>query len=532
MARVTASYGSYQTFEGTGYLSGKIADHLFASVTGDYLDQNDGWGRNVYDNSRAFFGKLISARGKLRWAPDEATDVTVAVLHTYTRNPNGQGAALLPGEISVAGTPSPGFFNVNNNVDVFNLSKDDNQSLTISHDFGPVRLVSISSHDEAHIHASQDTDVSPAPVANLIFVDSPDVTYTQEFQLQNAPHSAISWVVGAFYYNNDLAVDTLVLAPRTYVVHDKTKSYAGFGQVTVPILGTSHATVGLRYTVDDRSQSGSINAVGFAPLYVTNRKLTYRFALDRQFTPTVLGYASYSRGFKSGLFNLTAPTAPAVDPQSVDTYEVGVKSDLFDHHLRFNIAGFYNDFQNIQVRTVANGLSVYLNAGTANVKGFEFDVEAKPVSHVTLQGGFAYLDGHYTSFPLAPFYAQRPTGGATATFGDASGNKTINTPPVALTAGITYDLPTTVGDVVLNATYVYNSGFYWDPQNIIRQPSYSLVNAQVGWSARRGGLSAQLWVRNLTDSHYYATVYSAAIGNQYLPAPPRTYGTTIGWKFS
>lgn len=531
-AAFTGSYSNYNTYEGTGYLSGKLAQNLFASVTADYYDQTDGWGKNIFDGHKTYTGKLFSGRAKLRWAPDAATDITFAYLHTYTRNPNNQGQTIVPGQLNLAGDPNPGFYNVNNNVDQFNLDKDDNESLVISRDFGALRALSITSHDEVHVHASQDGDVSRLPLSNTIFGDIPNITYTQELQLQSEASSHIKWTVGGFYYNNDLAVNPLLMGPRVFVVHDVTKSYAGFGQTTIPIFDVNHLTVGLRYTVDDRLQRGNINSVAFPTQTATDKKLTYRFALDRQFTPGILGYASYSRGFKSGLFNITLPGAPAVKPQSVDTYEVGLKTDLFDRRVRFNVAAFDNEFKNIQVRgTLPGNTSGYGNAANARIKGVEFDVQAKPAPHLSLQGGFSYLDGKYTRYPNAPFYIFRPTGGAIPSVLDESGNRTVNTPKVAYTAAATYDIPTQAGDFLFNATYAHNSGFAFDPQNVVLQQAFGLLNLAAGWTAADGGLSAQVWARNLNNAHYFSSAGASPVGAFYQPGTPRTYGVTIGWKY-
>lgn len=531
------SYGNYHTYEAIGYLSGKIADNLYASVTGDYLKQPKGWGRNIFSGRAAYTGQVDAVRAKIRWTPDDRTEIIAAAFHDYTRTASAQGYGIVQGQVNLAGSPFPGFYNENTDIDSFNLAKDDNQSLTISHNFGAFRLVNIASHDEVHLHSTQDTDVSQLPLLNNRFVDSPNKTYTEELQIQGSVSSPVKWVLGAFYYHNNFGVDPLLVGPtanpRKIVVFDLTKSYAGFGQVTVPIAQVNHVTVGLRYTVDDRQQTGSIGGVTFNPLNVTNKKLTYRFAVDRQITQTVLGYASYSRGFKSGLFNLTAPSAPAVNPQSVDTYEVGIKTDLFDRHLRFNAAAFLNNFKNIQVRTLQNNLYVFLNAAAAQIKGAEFDVTAKPVDHLTLQGGLTYLHGRYTDFKSAPFFTLKPTGGAIQSPPiDATGFETLDTPPVVYTVSATYEIPTSSGDFALSATYAHNSGFYWDPANQTKQPAYGLLNSQLGWTAPRGGLYAKLWVNNLTDKHYYTTVALSQVGTLYQPAAPRTYGVTVGFKLN
>src|SRR3546814_12467390 len=88
-------------------------------------------------------------------------------------------------------------------------------------------------------------------------------------------------------------------------------------------------------------------------------KLTWRLALDQKFSAGVMGYVSYNRGYKSGGFNLldvgalnrpTGHVSPSYNPEIVDAYEVGLKSDLFDRRLRLNVAAFYYDYKAIQLQ--------------------------------------------------------------------------------------------------------------------------------------------------------------------------------------
>ena len=85
--------------------------------------------------------------------------------------------------------------------------------------------------------------------------------------------------------------------------------------------------------------------------------LTWRAALDHKFTDTIMGYLSYSKGYKSGVFNPAAPptntaispVGDAVRPETLYAYEVGIKSEFFRHQLRANGALFYYDYRNIQL---------------------------------------------------------------------------------------------------------------------------------------------------------------------------------------
>src|SRR5262249_43902934 len=126
-----------------------------------------------------------------------------------------------------------------------------------------------------------------------------------------------------------------------------------------------------------------------------NNKPTWRLALDRQLTSDVLTYVSYSRGFKSGLFNATNPGLPPVQPETVDAYELGLKSELFERRLRANAAAFYNDVNGIQLRGTPNGLTspIFYNAANADFKGVDLELETAPIDGFKAQASVSYLHG-------------------------------------------------------------------------------------------------------------------------------------------
>ena len=91
------------------------------------------------------------------------------------------------------------------------------------------------------------------------------------------------------------------------------------------------------------------------------RKATWRLALDHQFTPDVLGYVSDNRGFKSGAFNTSVYTQPAVKPEVLDAYEIGLKSEYFDHRFRANLAAYYYQYKDLQVTELVAGSDFVLS---------------------------------------------------------------------------------------------------------------------------------------------------------------------------
>jgi iron complex outermembrane receptor protein len=547
-AEVEVGYGNYDTVNTSVYVTGPLTDNVAIDFAGNFQDQGQGWGHNLATGKDAYSGSYSGARSKLLWNVDADTSVTLTGLYSRTFSPSLQGGGLLPGEQTVTGLSQGGFFDINHNEQERIGTEQQNYALTIKHAFGWTNFTSITSHDNVRFGVATDLDMSPIPLLGLN-IDSRAKSWTQEFQLASPKGSPITWAAGFFYFNNDLVTDPvrasgLALAPLAYADTDSdatTDSYAVYGQATFPLTAKTHFTAGLRYTIDKReigfttsTSDPTIPTTVYPRQSVENSKPTWRFALDQNLTSDTLLYGSYSRGFKSGLFNATNPDLPPVQPETVDAYEIGLKSELWDHRLRANISGFYNSIDGIQLRGIPAGLDtpIFYNAASAYIKGVDFELQARPVDRLNIQVNATYLDGHYGSgFTNALFYSiPAVAGGLTAGIGDASHNKTILSPPFVASVSAQYRLSTPVGDAQLAGSYSFNDSFYFDPQNRVQQPAYQLLNASVTLTPFQH-ITLRIWANNITDRHYYSDVEPSNFGDEYYPAAPRTFGGTVKWSF-
>lgn len=545
--KVEAGYGNYDTAQGNLYATTPLGSNVAIDIAGSIDHQNDGWGRNTATGRDAYRGDHAGARSKLLWNISSDTSLTLAALFSRTYSPSLQGGGLLPGELTVTGFMNPGYFLLNRNTDDRAGTNQQNYAATLKHEFTWATFTSITSRDDVRFHVSKDLDMSPVPVLDLR-INSDAKTWTQELQLASAAGSPVTWTGGFFYYYNRLLTDPLrvtglAVAPLQYAdtySDAVTRSYAAYGQATFAVLDRTHLTAGVRYTRDERRidfttqiSVPDVPPTRFPTQKTTNSKPTWRLALDRQLAADVLVYVSDSRGFKSGLFNATNPGLPSAEPETVDAYEVGLKSELFDHRLRANLSAFYNDVKDIQLRGVPRGLTtpIFYNAANANFKGVDLEVEAVPVERLKAQANVAYLYGRYgAGFTNALFYSvpPAPLGGLDAGIGDASGNQPVLAPKWAASLSAQYVIPSPAGDFELAGTYSFSDSFFFDPQNRVRQPAYSLVNASITWNAL-AHLRVVIWGKNLSDRHYYTNIEPSNFGDEYYPAAPRTFGGTIRW---
>lgn len=188
-------------------------------------------------------------------------------------------------------------------------------------------------------------------------------------------------------------------------------SYAVFAESIFKVTDTVRVTVGGRYTTE--TKKFNITQTAPAPFTAGGKKTwsdpSGRAIIDWKPNPDTMLYASYSRGIRSGGWNGRASSATAVgpyNPEYVDSFETGVKASFLDGKLRINPTVFlakYNDKQEEFLRRDPSGNAtetVVQNASTAEVKGFEIDIQARPIPDLTLRAAASYLDAKYKSFPI------------------------------------------------------------------------------------------------------------------------------------
>lgn len=456
-----------------------------------------------------------------------------------------------------------GFYDLDTFVQPTYRFHTEGASLQWDHDFENMRFTSITAYRESF----QKPHWSSVPTV----ADRADAAwrlkgkqFSQELQLGSAGSADIPWVLGLYYLDGESGYPEFVirgttLAPLeslTFHANQTTKSVAAFGQATAPLWSGAHLTGGLRYTVEERGIEGD-TVLGVLPPFtflfggassvVTNvtdddktfRKLTWRIALDQQITPDVLAYVSYNRGFKSGQYNAIPPSDTTVDPEILDAYEVGLKTSLFGERVRLNIAGFYYDYKDLQVTVFRTTAAILENGAGAEIYGVDLDLSAKVGPYLTLTGGATLLDSEFTSYPQAGFFVPQPAsaGGGTVQEnrpGGAKGNKLPYAPDVTFNLGANYTVPVGAGEASFNVNYSYSDTWYAGGDNILRQPSYGLLDGSLTYRLPGDQIEIGIWARNITDEKYYVSLTAAANPGGYLNGSvgaPRTYGAMIGYKF-
>ena len=263
-------------------------------------------------------------------------------------------------------------------------------------------------------------------------------------------------------------------------------------------------------------------------------KLSYRF------NDELMTYLSFADGYKAGGFNLgrvtnpaaANPLAPVLDTsfpeETVDSYELGVKSTLADRTVRLNAALFDQRYRDFQLNTYTGILFVVTSIPHVDSKGAEFNVDwATPLNGLSFSGGVTYAFTNIDEF-----------GSAISLFATDRLNNRISFAPLwSGAASATYQVPLT-GSLALRSTVSekynssYNTGSNLDPRKL--QGAYGLLNARIGVGAPDDTWAVEVWSANLTDKLYYQVAFDAPFQYNQIDAflgAPRTFGLTARVRF-
>jgi len=360
---------------------------------------------------------------------------------------------------------------------------------------------------------------------------------------------ALSAVAGLFYWDSEyesrmrsyigFAVPGLVLdIPQT--TNQTTESIAAFFEADWRLNDKLTLTLGGRYTEDEKTsaQFGEVNTLSQGRTTHPSEKwdeFTPRVGVKYHYNEDVMFFATYSVGFRAGGFNgRVASLEEAIqpyDPETVDNYELGVKSELFDNRVRLNATIFSMDYQDKQEelqlpsdQTDTGQKTVVINPSSATIQGIEFDVQAYVTDNLSLRANLGYLDSEYDDF----IYTD-PEGSVV----DLSNLEFRRAPEWTGTVDATYEWEVAGGNAWVRGSYRYIDEHFTTATNNpeTANDSQGLVDASVNYAV--GDLQFSLFGRNLTDEDTYTHGYEVAgLWSYAATRRPRTYGLEVVYNFN
>ena len=539
------AYGTHDTLTAQAAVGGPISDMVSVRVSGLYQRRDD-WVDNVITGEEDALGGFQDLAGRIQ-ALIEPSDALSILLNFHGRDYEGTSALFRANTIRQGGGIDRNNF-IRDSV-FFDGGSNNPQDATswgtsakIDYDFGQVTLTSITAFEKSRGSSLGDIDggfVGPnsffAPgVTPPFFPDTiafPAETrdsiddlnqFTQEFRLASNSSGPLNWQAGFFYFESEFDVSTFGpgFPPLTTLEHG-IDSWAIFGQASYDLTDALTITGGLRYTEEDRD---------FAPIvlppFVTVNATSVE---DDNVSWDVSGlyrvndnfnlYARVASGFRGpaiqGRDVAFAAFSGAVDPQTVaqsetiQSYEIGFKSELLDNRARLNANAFYYtvDDQQFSIIGGAGNINQVINADKGVGWGFEADAEALLADNFFVSAGFSYNNTEIKDDGLAT--ATCGSGLCTVTdplngFGQAiiDGNPFPNAPKITFNAFAEYTLPhKDKGEFFVNSDWALQgeTNFLLYESEEFRSSGNHELGARIGYRTDDGRLEGAFFARNLTN---------------------------------
>lgn len=485
-AKLEAELGSFGQFAARGVFNAPLGADLafkgfFMHVENDGFYKDIGTGKNRGGGTSKNFGASLlftpSADFSNLLTIDKQIQDFDPVLGGLSRTGDAF-AAFLPAEYVNNGV-TDGIYDVLTPAPVFGSYSSPGITNEANLTLGSVRITSVTGYRESTDVLQQDYATAGLYLANR---DQTYRQFSQELRAAGELFDGFDYVAGLYYFNSryTLAQTTSVFGGPATLQQTTgwSKSYAAFLDLNWEILPQVRLSGGGRFTRDIKALQTTFNdpsapAAGFSsPRRSADwNKFTPKIGIDYRPNQDLMVYASWSRGYRSGGFNGRGLTPFAVslpyDPETVDAYEIGLKSEFFDRKLTVNLAGYYSDYAGIQqtstvaVPGIALPQTVVTNAAAAKIKGFEADVTIRPVERMTIRGSLGYTDASFRGFVVNQPVALSATLTETRTF-DFSGVDMIYAPDVTASINGEYEIPFEgkfSGKVKLNAGYRYLSPY-------------------------------------------------------------------------
>lgn len=411
-----------------------------------------------------------------------------------------------------------------------------------------VHVKLISAYREFENSFGRDSDGSPLPF-NPTFDTTRHRQFSEELQITGTAFERLDWAAGGFYYDaRDSNQGYVMLAPLVVQQQDHrdvqyTESWAAFAHFVYHWTDKLSTTLGVRYT-DDRKDVTIFrrNFNGATPIPGTTIEIAAtrtspKFGIDYQWTDDLMTYALFSTGFRGGGFGPRPSNAlqvAAFQPEDLDNYEIGMKSEWLDGRVRLNGAVFYSEYTNQQQGTqdcapctpVRVPWFRTVNTGSSTLKGAEVEFQTQLIDGLQLEGSIGYIDYFRDDPGLSGLCQYLPNGDP------CYPNRT---PKWNYALGLQYALAlgSTGGTLTPRVDWTRQSRIYFNDA-IGTQAGYSLINARLTWLSVDEIWSVALSGTNLTDEVYFNGKLSltGVLGReQGNVAAPREWALTVKRMF-
>ncbi|MBX3484863.1 TonB-dependent receptor [Phenylobacterium sp.] len=541
-----------------GYVSGPLSEQLSARVALKLRDQ-DGFMKNAGQGGREeLTNKQVLARLTMRYVANEAFDYVGKVEYSQSRQ---RGNVTSAGLLTTEQTPKKTRFTTDGPLGEAGFDTIAwNVAGTGTLDLGPVSLVSVSGFSSFKAKHTNDFDqsipgggVTPNTVSN----NYPEYfqQWSQEVRLQSPTGQKFEYIIGAYYDNGQYVVDQYnyygIAGLGQFIMYShfkqQSESWSVFGQGTFHASDSLRVLGSLRYSHTKKRGAFDVASLlgpfPFRPITsaradISEGDVDPSITVQYDVTPSVMVYATYGQGSKSGGFvsNTYATTNATFvfAPEKSENFEAGVKSTLLDGRLVLNGAIYETKFDDLQVSTYNSNIQSYIvgNAAKASGKGVELSATWFLTDRFDVNATGAYQDVKYDDYPGAqclasqPITACNPAVPASVLANNLKGSPLPNISKWSgqvrgrYVADIGEDLQLTTTVAVAGRSKYFNS----DDQSPLygRQKGYAKVDARIEVSPPEKAWHVALVGTNLTNE-------LTTSGSFRLPAPITTVARALYW---
>jgi iron complex outermembrane receptor protein len=553
-----ATVGNYNNFIFEGALSGPLTDTIAGRIAVKTEDR-DGYGDNIIRNEEIDDAQKRSLRAHLAFDLGDRADLLLSANYHHEDDaaygyhyldvqrpeiglPPFLEGAIIPDDIRDVASDE----RYSNNREGWGVTATLNVELNDR--FSLTSITNTRSFKTQGVHDLDATSVSFFE-QRLPFQDEQT---SQEFQLHYAGER-FRGILGAFYFDGELeGINRAGPDPRGPASANLV-NFAGTVDITAWALFAEYEydlrpdltlVFGARYSDEDRQGDALATGIVFPPGGIPNQTgdtvndFSPKLGINWRIRDDLLFYATYSEAFKAGPIQV-GTLEPIVEPEEVDSFEVGLKGTYLDGAMTLNLAAFTYEFSNMQVsRTIPAGpdappgseINVFENAGEASNNGIEAEMNWAPTDQLSIRAGVSWLDATFDEYetvdPVFPELGVQ----------DVSGNRLPQAPEYTGNIGVDYRFDLQGGgDVTMSARAAYQSKVYFNGLEFERgaQDSYTVVDARVTYTSPDDRYFLNFWGKNLTDKEILTTTFPIPLSGAIVAtwAPPRTYGITAGYNF-
>jgi len=361
--------------------------------------------------------------------------------------------------------------------------------------------------------------------------------FTQEVRVAGTFDNKSTLTLGLFYFDADWKANTVASSSVGFNRTRTNKSTAVFGQYAYPLAASVTGKLGLRWTADDKTVTGTTTGnTGTTFASVKDDFVTGQAGLEWNASRDQMWYLTAATAQKSGEFGSQTPPTPIgiFNPEKVTNFELGQKLDFWNRRARLNLAFYYNKTKDKQLTsavllTDGTPLADTFNIGDLTTKGADMEFLIKPTRELELGLNLAYTNSRLAS----PFVRQRTFAG---TAFPLNGNRMVGTPEWQVGPSVRYTHAMgESGRIITAMNYKWQSKVFWDISNepFSTEDPYGLLSGSVRWESADGKYHVRAWGSNLMDKQYanlrFALVNFAASQIQW--GSPRRVGIEFGVKW-